>query len=115
VTSGRLFDEGAALERTQMAWVRTGLGLLATSAIAVRLMLDASMWLAAAVAMAGGFSAVALLSVAQRRYRVAQQHLWAADSASTIGVRSATAAVRGATCAVLVLSGLLAVSVAVKA
>lgn len=35
-----LFDPGAPLERTQMAWTRTALAALATSAIGVRLLLS---------------------------------------------------------------------------
>lgn len=111
MTADRLFEEGAALERTQMAWVRTALGVLATSAIAVRLMLDESTWLAAGVAAVGGPSAVALLLIAQRRYRAVHQELWTSVSAETTGARSAGGAVRGATGAVLVLSALLVVSV----
>jgi uncharacterized membrane protein YidH (DUF202 family) len=109
VTSDRLFDEGAALERTQMAWVRTGLGLLATSALAVRLMLDEPTWLATGVAVVGGSGAVALLLVGQRRYRSVHADLWTSTGAVP-GARTATAAVRAATVAVLVLSTLLAAS-----
>lgn len=115
MTSDRLFDEGAALERTQMAWVRTGLGLLATTAIAVRLMLDEPTWLAAGVAVVGSVSAVALLLVGQRRYRAVHDELWASTSAAATGARPATAAVRAATAAVLVLSALLVVGVALAA
>jgi len=109
MTPDRLFDEGAALERTQMAWVRTGLGVLATSAIAVRLMLDEPTWLAVGVALVGGSSAAALLLAGHRRYRVVHDALWASDGAGP-GAGVATAAVRGATAAVIVLSILLGVS-----
>lgn len=109
MTSGRLFDEGAALERTQMAWVRTGLGVLATSAIAVRLMLDEPTWLAAGVALVGGVSAAGLLLAGQRRYRDVHDALWASTGTQP-GAGVATAAVRGATAAVLVLSAMLAAS-----
>lgn len=109
MTSDGLFDEGAALERTQMAWVRTGLGLLATSAIAVRLMLDQATWLAAGVALLGGVSAAALLLVGQRRYRDVHNALWT-STATAPGARVATTAVRAATVAVLALSTLLAAS-----
>jgi len=110
MTSDRLFDEGAALERTQMAWVRTGLGVLATSAIAVRLMLDEPTWLAAGVALVGGVSAAALLLAGQRRYRVVHGALWASTGTEP-GAAAATAAVGGATAAVIVLSLLLGASV----
>ena len=109
MTSDRLFDDGAALERTQMAWVRTGLGVLATSAIAVRLMLDEPTWLAAGVALVGGFSATTLLLAGQRRYRVIHDALWA-SSGTEPGAGVATAAVPGATAAVIVLSILLGAS-----
>ncbi len=110
MSSDRLFDEGAALERTQMAWVRTGLGVMATSAIAVRLMLDEPTWLAAGVALVGGCSATALLLAGQRRYRVVHDALWTSNDTEP-GAGVATAAVRGATAAVVVLSILLGVSV----
>ena len=109
MTSDRLFDEGAALERTQMAWVRTGLGVLATSAIAVRLMLDEPTWLAAGVALLGGVSGAALLLAGQRRYRLVHDALWASNGTEA-GAGLATAAVRGATAAVIALSILLGIS-----
>jgi len=111
MTSDRLFDEGAALERTQMAWVRTALGVMATSAIAVRLMLDEPTWLAAGVALVGGCSAAALLLAGQRRYRVVHDAL-SASNGTEPGARVATSAVRGATAAVILLSILLGVSAA---
>ena len=110
MTSDRLYDEGAALERTQMAWVRTGLGVLATSAIAVRLMLDEPTWLAGGVALVGGLTGAGLLLAGQRRYRDVHDALWA-STATQPGAGVATTAVRTATAAVLVLSTLLAASV----
>ena len=112
MTSDRLFDEGAALERTQMAWVRTGLGLLATSAIAVRLMLDEPTWLVAGVAVVGAVSAATLLRVGQQRYRDVHDALWA-SSGPVAGAPVPTAAVRAATVAVLVLSAILVASMVV--
>lgn len=105
-----LFDEGAALERTHMAWVRTALGLLATSAIAVRLMLDDPTWLTAGVAAVGGLGAAGLLLVSEGRHRAVENDLWSATA-----LRPATAAVRAATWAVLVLSSLLVISMATGA
>ncbi|MEX2290238.1 MAG: DUF202 domain-containing protein [Mycobacteriales bacterium] len=114
MTTDRLFDEGAALERTQMAWARTGLGLLATSAIAARLTLDESTWMAAVVAAVGGLGAIALLLVGQSRYRAVHEELWTSASAATIGARPATAGVRAATSAAIVLSTVLVVSIALS-
>ena len=113
MTCDRVFDEGTALERTQMAWVRTGLALLATSAISVRLMLDEPTWLTAGVALVGGTSAAVLLLVGQWRYRAVHRALWTSTGAGS-GARVATAAVRGATVAVLALSVLLAASAVVR-
>ena len=114
MTSEHLFDDGAALERTQMAWARTSLGLLATSAIAVRLMLDEPTWLAVGVALVGSVSAAVLLLVGQWRYRTVHEALWTSTGGAP-SARVATPAVRGATVAVLALSAPLVASVVLSA
>lgn len=111
MTPDRLFDEGTALERTHMAWTRTGLALLATTAVSVRLMLGEPTWLVAAVAISGSTGAVAFLLVATRRYTSVHRLLWASSDASPARVGVTAVVARAAAGAVVTASLLLAASV----
>lgn len=114
MTSDRLFDEGAALERTQMAWTRTGLALLATTALSARLLLDEPGWLVAVLALTGSVGAVGLLLVADRGYARVHSLLWACGDARPARVGVTAPIARTAAAAVAAVSLLLAVSVALQ-
>jgi uncharacterized membrane protein YidH (DUF202 family) len=109
VSQDRLFDAGAPLERTQMAWTRTGLAMLATSAVAVRLLLSEPLWLVVAVAFVGVAAGSGLLLRGQSRYRLVHDDLWVTSEGKP-AVELPAAVGLGVTAAVVVLSGLLALS-----
>lgn len=103
----RLYDPGAALERTSMAWSRTGLGVLATAALGARLELDDAPWLALALMLVGTGGAVALHVVSRRRYARLHRALWEAGPDASPGAQLALPGARLA-CALVVLLSVLA-------
>ena len=113
MSAERVFDEGTALERTQLAWTRSGLALLATTAVSVRLLVGEPLWLVVAVAAVGAPCAVAVLLLGQRRYRTAHEQLWATGPPATARVAVARGPLLAVTAAVLALSVLLALSAVV--
>ncbi|HLR94634.1 MAG TPA: DUF202 domain-containing protein [Jiangellaceae bacterium] len=65
----RLQDEGAAPERTTLAWTRTALALIVAALLAARLLGAEIGWFALGVAGALAPLAVAILIGARHRYR----------------------------------------------
>lgn len=73
--SARLYDDGAQVERTSLAWTRTGLAMLVGTLLAARMTahrLGAVAIIVAAVACA---ATIASLMLARRRYRRAHHTL----------------------------------------
>ena len=97
-----------------MAWTRTGLALLATTALSVRLMLGEPTWLVAAVAITGSTGAVVFMLVANRRYTKVHRLLWASSEAWPARVGVTAMAARTAAGAVVTASLLLAASVVMR-
>lgn len=64
-----LFDLGLQLERTELAWRRTALGLVVLGAVAARLLLDVSLLAAALAATAGALGSLGLWVASRRSYR----------------------------------------------
>lgn len=103
-----LLDAGAAVERTAMAWSRTALAVLATSALASRLVAGDGRVLPLVLIVLGVLGSGVLHLFAQRRYRRLQSRLAGAPGT---GVPEALWAGRLVAVAVLVLSALAATSV----
>ena len=108
MTQDELFDAGAPLERTQMAWTRTGLAMLATSAVSVRLLLSGPPWLVAAVVALGVPTGTALLLLGQRRYARIHRQQWSVDSSPAVEL--SLAAGRSVAAVVALFSALLALA-----
>lgn len=79
---GTVFDPGLQPERTALAWRRTGLALLVGALVGARILPHAVGDWAYVPAAGGVLAAVAVLALAERRYRAVHAGLTSPDGAA---------------------------------